>query len=88
MTEEMDKIALEGQIKNIQTLIELDEEDIKDYTEDLVHRNITEGPYYNHIMEIIREKRIHLGALYKKLEILKDETLSYKERMLQALKIS
>lgn len=87
MPEDMDKIALEGQIKNIQTLIELDEEDIKDYSEDLTNHNITEGPHYNQTMEIIREKRIHVGELYKKLEILKDETLSYKERMLQALRI-
>ncbi|WP_292372338.1 hypothetical protein [Methanosarcina sp. UBA411] len=87
MTEDMDKIALEGQIKNIQTLIELDEEDIEYYTEDLASHNITEGPHYNHIMEIIREKRIHVGELYNKLKILKDETLSYKERMLRALRI-
>jgi len=87
MTEEMDKIALEGQIKNIQTLIELDEKDIKDSTEDLANHNITEGPHYNQTMEIIREKRIHAGELYKKLEILKDETISYKERMLRALRI-
>ena len=87
MTEEMDKIALEGQIKNIQTLIELDENDIKDYTEDLANHNITEGHHYNQTMEIIREKRMHAGELYKKLEILKDETLSYKERMLCALRI-
>jgi len=87
MTEEMDKIALEGQIKNIQTLIELDEKDIKDSTEDLANHNITEGPHYNQTMEIIREKRIHAGELYEKLEILKDETLSYKERMLRALRI-
>jgi hypothetical protein len=85
MTEEMDKIALEGQIMNIQTLIELDEEDIKNYTGDLVNHNIIEGLHYNQTMEIIREKRIHVGELYKKLEILKDETLSYKERMLRAL---
>lgn len=85
MTEEMDKIALEGQIKNIQTLIDLDEEDIKNYTEDLVNHNIIEGLHYNQTTEIIREKRIHVGELYKKLEILKDETLSYKERMLRAL---
>jgi hypothetical protein len=87
MTEDMDKIALEGQIKNIQTLIELDEEDIKDYTEDLTNSNITEGLDYNQKMEIIREKRIHVGELYKKLEILKDETLSYNERMLRALRV-
>jgi hypothetical protein len=87
MTEDMDKIALEGQIKNIQTLIELDEEDIKYYTEDLVNQNITEGSHYNETMEIIREKRIHVGVLYKKLEILKDETLSSKERMLRSLRI-
>lgn len=87
----MDKIALEGQIKNIQTLIEVDEEDIKEYKEykeDLKNRNINEGPYYDHMMEIIREKRIHLDTLYNKLEILKDESLSCKERMLQALKIN
>ena len=54
MTEEMDKIALEGQIKNIQTLIDLDEEDIKNYTEDLVNHNIIEGLHYNQTMEIIR----------------------------------
>ncbi len=87
MTEDMDKIALEGQIKNIQTLIELDEEDIKEYTEDLANHNITEGSHYDQTMEIIREKRIHVGGLYKKLEILKDETLSYRERMLSALRI-
>ncbi len=69
MTEDMDKIALEGQIKNIQTLIELDEEDIKDYTEYLANHNIIEGPHYNEKMESIREKRIHVGGLYKKLEI-------------------
>jgi len=57
MTEDMDRIALEGQIKNIQTLIELDEEDIKGYTEDLATQNITEGPFYNETMEIIREKK-------------------------------
>ena len=57
MTEDMDRIALEGQIKNIQTLIELDEEDIKGYTEDLATQNITEGPLYNETMEIIREKK-------------------------------
>lgn len=56
MTEDMDKIALNGQIKNIQTLIELDEDDIREYTEDLVIRNITEGTYYDHIMEIIKRK--------------------------------
>lgn len=83
----MDRIALEGQIKNIQTLIELDEEDIKGYTEDLAAQNITEGPLYNETMEIIREKKIHLEELYKKLEILKDETLSYKERMLRSLRV-
>lgn len=88
MTAGMDEIALEGQIKNIQTLIEVDEEDIKEYKEDLKNRNINEGPYYDHIMEIIREKRIHLEILYNKLEILKDESLSCKERMLQALKIN
>jgi hypothetical protein len=87
MTEDMDRIALEGQIKNIQTLIELDEEDIKGYTEDLAAQNITEGPLYNETMEIIREKKIHLEELYKKLEILKDETLSYKERMLRSLRV-
>lgn len=87
MTEDMDKIALEGQIKNIQTLIELDEEDIKGYTEDLATNNITEGPLYNEAMEIISEKRTHVGGLYKKLEILKDETLSSKERMLRALRV-
>ncbi|BAW29316.1 conserved hypothetical protein [Methanosarcina thermophila] len=87
MTEDMDRIALEGQIKNIQTLIELDEEDIKGYTEDLATQNITEGPLYNETMEIIREKKIHLEELYKKLEILKDETLSYKERMLRSLRV-
>jgi hypothetical protein len=87
MTEDMDKIALEGQIKNIQTLIELDEEDIKYYTEDLANQNITDGPHYNETMEIIREIRIHVGGLYKKLEILKDETLSYKERMLRSLRV-
>ncbi|WP_410508245.1 hypothetical protein RSJ42_15950 [Methanosarcina hadiensis] len=84
MTEEMDKIALEGQIKNIQTLIELDEEDIKNFTEDLTNHNLTEEPYYNHIIETISEKRTHVGILYKKLEILTDETLSYEERMLRA----
>ena len=88
MTEGLDKIALEGQIKNIQTLIEVDEEDIKNFKEDLKNHNINEEPYYNHIMEIIREKRIHVETLYHKLEILKDETLSYKERMLRALKIN
>ena len=87
MTEDMDKIALEGQIKNIQTLIELDEEDIKNYTEDLANCNITEGPDYNQTLENIQEKRIHVENLYKKLKILKDETLSYNERMLQALRI-
>jgi hypothetical protein len=87
MTEDMDKIALEGQIKNTQTLIELDEEDIKNYTEDLENHNIIEGPDYNQTLENIREQRIHLEILYKKLEILKDETLPYKERMLQALRI-
>ncbi len=87
MTEDMDKIALEGQIKNIQTLIELDEEDIKNYTEDLANHNIIEEPDYDLKMEIVREKRIHVGELYKKLEILTDETLSYEERMLRALKI-
>lgn len=87
MTEDMDRIALEGQIKNIQTLIELDEEDIKGYTEDLAAQNITEGPLYNETMEIIREKKIHLGELYKKLEILKDETLSSKERILRSLRV-
>lgn len=35
MTENMDKIALKGRIKNTQTLIELDKEDVKDYTENL-----------------------------------------------------
>ncbi len=84
MNEDLDKIALEGQIKNTQTLIELDEEDIKNFTEDLAKHNITEEPYYDHIMETIREKRIHVGILYQKLEILTDETLSYKERMLRA----
>ena len=84
MTEDMDKIALEGQIKNTQTLIELDEEDIKNFTEDLVSHNITEEAHYDYIMETIGEKKIHLGILYKKLEILKDETLSYQERMLCA----
>lgn len=84
MTEDMDKIALEGQIKNIQTLIELDEEDIKNFTEDLESHNATEEPYYNHIMETISEKKIHVEILYKKLEALKDETLSYEERMLRA----
>lgn len=87
MTEDMDRIALEGQIKNIQTLIELDEEDIKGYTEDLAAQNITEGPLYNETMEIIREKKIHLEELYKKLEILKDETLSSKERILRSLRV-
>ncbi|AKB14255.1 MAG TPA: hypothetical protein PLY82_09700 [Methanosarcina thermophila] len=87
MTEDMDRIALEGQIKNIQTLIELDEEDIKGYTEDLATQNITEGPHYDETMEIIREKKIHLGELYKKLEILKDETLSSKERILRSLRV-
>lgn len=84
MTEDMDKIALEGQIKNTQILIELDEEDIKNFTEDLANYNMTEEPYYNYIMETISEKRIHVGKLYRKLEVLKDETLSYKERMLRA----
>jgi len=84
MNEDLDKIALEGQIKNTQTLIELDEEDIKNFTEDLTNHNVTEELYYNHIMETIREKKIHVGILYKKLEILTDETLSYKERMLRA----
>jgi hypothetical protein len=84
MNEDLDKIALEGQIKNTQTLIELDEEDIKNFTEDLANHNVTEELYYNHIMETIREKKIHVGILYKKLEILTDETLSYKERMLRA----
>jgi hypothetical protein len=84
MNEDLDKIALEGQIKNTQTLIELDEEDIKNFTADLANHNITEEPYYNHIMETIREKKIHVGILYQKLEILTDETLSYKERMLRA----
>lgn len=84
MTEDMDKIALEGQIKNIQTLIELDEEDIENFTEDLANHNITEEAHYNYIMETIGEKKIHLEILYKKLEILKDETLSYQERMLRA----
>ncbi|RXA20117.1 hypothetical protein EQO05_05870 [Methanosarcina sp. MSH10X1] len=88
MTEDMDKIALEGQIKNIQTLIELDEEDIKGYTEDLATQNITEGPYYDETMEIIREKKIHVDGLYKKLEILKDETLSSQERMIRSLRVS
>jgi hypothetical protein len=88
MTEDMDKIALEGQIKNIQTLIELDEEDIKGYTEDLAAQNLTEGPYYNETMEIIREKKIHVEGLYKKLEILKDETLSSQERMIRSLRVS
>lgn len=88
MAEDMNKISLEGQIINIQTLIELDEEDIKAHKEDLVNRNITEGPYYDHTMEIISEKRIHLEILYNKLKILKDESLSYEERMLEALKIS
>lgn len=87
MTEDMDKIALAGQIKNIQTLIELDEEDIKNFTEDLANHNLTEEPYYNHLIETISEKRIHVGILYKKLEILKNETLSYEERMIQALRI-
>lgn len=80
----MDKIALEGQIKNIQTLIELDEEDIKNFTEDMENYNLTEEPYYNYIIETINEKRIHVGILYKKLETLKDENLSYEERMLRA----
>lgn len=84
MNEDSDKIALEGQIKNTQTLIELDEEDIKNFTEDLASHNITEGPYHNHLIETISEKRTHVGVLYKKLEILTDETLSYKERMLRA----
>ncbi len=84
MNEVLDKIALEGQIKNTQTLIELDEEDIKNFTEDLASHNITEGPYYNHLIETISEKRTHVEVLYKKLKILKDETLSYKERMLRA----
>jgi len=84
MNEELDKIALEGQIKNTQTLIELDEEDIKNFTEDLANHNITEGPYYDHLIDTIREKRIHVGKLYHKLEVLKDEDLSYKERMLRA----
>jgi hypothetical protein len=52
--------------------------------EDLENHNIPEGPYYDHVIETIREKRIHVGILYKKLETLKDETLSYKERMLRA----
>jgi hypothetical protein len=84
MDEELDKIALEGQIKNTQTLIELDEEDIKNFTEDLANHKIPEGPCYNHVTETIREKRTHVGVLYKKLEVLKDENLSYKERMLRA----
>jgi hypothetical protein len=84
MNEDLDKIALEGQIKNTQTLIELDEEDIKNFTADLANHNVTEEPYYNHIMETIREKKTHVGILYQKLVILKDETLSYKERMLRA----
>ena len=81
--EDLDKIALEGHIKNTQTLIELDEEDIKNFTEELATPNMTEEPY-NHIIETIREKRIHLGILHHKLEILKDESLPYKERMLRA----
>lgn len=84
MNEDLDKIALEGQIKNTQTLIDLDEEDIKNFTEDLANHNIPEGPYYDHLIETISEKRIHSGKLYQKLEILKDETLSYRERMLRA----
>lgn len=84
MDEDLDKIALDGQIKNTQTLIELDEEDIKNFTEDLANYSIPEGPCYDHITETIAEKRIHAGKLYQKLEILKDETLPYKERMLRA----
>ena len=81
--EDLDKIALEGHIKNTQTLIELDEEDIQNFTEDLATPNMAEEPY-NYLIETIREKRIHLGILHHKLEILKDERLPYKERMLRA----
>lgn len=84
MNEDLDKIALEGQIINTQTLIEIDEEDIKNFTEDLKSLNITEEPYYSHLIETIREKKIHVGILYQRLEVLKDENLSYKERMLRA----
>ena len=84
MNEDLDKIALEGQIINTQTLIEIDEEDIKNFTEDLKSLNIPEEPYYSHLIETIREKKIHVGILYQRLEVLKDENLSYKERMLRA----